>query len=98
MLTDENNNKPCHDGNTRIARKEKELVGTTRKSGNITWTPTRGQALAITPNERKTSKREQISAKKSRQGRKKGLYEFFGDGPWVKAPSTEGAPIKTAKN
>jgi hypothetical protein len=46
------------------------------------------------PNEKKTSER----AKKSRQGRKKGLFEFFGDGPRVKAPSTEGAPIKIAKN
>jgi hypothetical protein len=34
----------------------------------------------------------------SRQGRKKGLLEFFGGGPWVKAPSTDGMPIKTVKN
>jgi hypothetical protein len=61
-------------------------------------TPPRGQALAITPNKKTASKREQGSAKKSRQGRKKGLLEFFGNGPRVKAPSTEGTPIKTAQN
>jgi hypothetical protein len=66
MQTEGNNNEPCHDGDKRIARKEKELAGTTRKSDNITRTPTRGQALAITPNKKKTSKREQGSAKKSR--------------------------------
>jgi hypothetical protein len=37
-------------------------------------------------------------AKKSRQGRKKGLLEFFGGGPRVKAPSTDGTPIETVKN
>jgi hypothetical protein len=61
MQTEGNDNKPCHNGNERIASKEKELVGTTRKSNNITRTPTRGQALAITPNKKKTSKREQGS-------------------------------------
>jgi hypothetical protein len=66
MQTEGNDNKPCHDGDERKARKEKELAGTTRKSNNITRTPTRGQALAITPEEKKTSKREQGSAKKSR--------------------------------
>jgi hypothetical protein len=69
-----------------------------RKSDNITRTPMRGQALTIMTNKKKTSEREQGSAKKSRQGRKKGLLEFFGDGPRVKAPSTEGTPIETAKN
>jgi hypothetical protein len=93
-----NNNKPHHDSNERLARKEKELAGTTRKSVDITRTPPRGQALAITPNKKKVSKREQGSAKKSRQGRKKGLLEFFGDRPRFKAPSTEGTPIKNAKN
>jgi hypothetical protein len=98
MQTEGNNNEPPHDGDERIARKEKELAGKMRKSNDITRTPARGQALAIMPNEKKRSKREQGSAKKSRQGRKKGLLEFFGDGPWVNAPSTEGTPIKTAKN
>jgi hypothetical protein len=98
MQTEGNDNEPRHDGDKCIARKEKELVGTTRKSDDVTRTPTRGQALAITPNKKKMSKREQGSAKKSRQGRKKGLLEFFGDEPRVKAPSTEGTPIKTTKN
>ncbi len=97
MQTEGNNNEPRHEGNKHIARKEKELTGTTRKSNDITRTPTRGQALAIN-NKKKMSEREQGSAKKSRQGRKKGLLKFFGDGPWVKAPSTEGTSIETAKN
>ena len=67
MQTEGNDNEPHHNGNKRIARKEKELAGTMRKSNDITRTPTRGQALAILPNEKKkTSKREQGSAKKSR--------------------------------
>ncbi len=98
MQTEVNDNKPHHDSNKRIARKVKEFAGTTKKSNDITRTPTRGQALAITPNKKKTSKREQGSVKKSRQGRKKGLLEFFGDRPRVKAPSTEGMPIETTKN
>jgi hypothetical protein len=98
MQTEGNDNEPRHDSNKHIARKEKELAGTMRKSDDITRTPTRGQALAITPSKKKTSKREQGSAKKSRQGRKKGLLEFFVDGPQVKAPATDGTPIKTAKN
>ncbi len=75
-----------------------ESRGKGRKSDNITRTPIRGQAPATTPNKKKSSKREQGSAKKSRQGRKKGLLEFFGGGPWVKAPSTDGMPIETVKN
>jgi hypothetical protein len=39
MQTEGNDNKPRHDGNERIARKEKELAGTTRKSNDITRTP-----------------------------------------------------------
>jgi hypothetical protein len=58
----------------------------------------RGQAPATMPNEKKTSEREQGIAKKSRLGRKKGLLEFFGGSPWVKAPSTDGTPIETVKN
>ena len=37
-------------------------------------------------------------AKKSRQERKKGLLELFRGSPRVKAPSTDGMPIKTVKN
>jgi hypothetical protein len=98
MQIEGNNNGLHHNGDKRIARKEKELVGTMRKSNDITRTPPRGQALTITLNKKKASKREQGSAKKSRQGRKKWLLEFFGDGPRVKAPSTEETPIETAQN
>jgi hypothetical protein len=42
--------------------------------------------------------REQGLVKKSRQGRKKGLLEFFGGGPRVKAPSTDGTPMEAVKN
>jgi hypothetical protein len=86
--------------------RESELTGETeaasrgkvRKSNDITKTPIRGQAPATTPNEKKTGEREQGSAEKSRQGRKKGLLEFFGGSPRVKAPSTDGTPIETVKN
>jgi hypothetical protein len=37
-------------------------------------------------------------AKKSRQGRKKGLLKFFGGAQRVKAPSMDGVPIETVKN
>ncbi len=75
-----------------------DLRGKASKSNDITRTSIRGQAPATTPNEKKTNKREQGSAKKSREGRKKGLLEFFGGGPRVKAPSTDGTPIETIKN
>jgi hypothetical protein len=68
------------------------------KSNKITSTPMRGRALAITPNAKKASKREQSLAKKSRKMRKKGLLEYFGDGPRVQGPSTKGALIKAVKN
>jgi hypothetical protein len=41
----------------------------------------------------KISKREQAKAKKNKQGKKKGLANFFGQGPHVPAPSWEGALI-----
>ncbi len=37
-------------------------------------------------------------AKKSRQGRKTGLLEFFGGSQQVKALTTDGTPIETVKN
>jgi hypothetical protein len=93
-----NNKEPRQESDKLTGEKEAESRGKARKSNNITRMPIRGQAPATTPNEKKTSKREQGSAKKSRQGRKKGLLEFFGDGPLVKAPSTDGMPIETVKN
>jgi hypothetical protein len=41
----------------------------------------------------KVNKREQAQAKKIKQARKKGLEDFFGQGPFVPAPSWEGTPI-----
>jgi hypothetical protein len=39
------------------------------------------------------SEREQVNAKKIKQGKKKGLEDFFGQGPRVSAPSREGTPL-----
>ncbi len=46
----------------------------------------------VTPST-KMREREQANAKKIKQGKKKGLEEFFGQGKWVSAPSQEGTPI-----
>jgi hypothetical protein len=81
-----NNKEPRQESNKLTGEKEAESRGKARKSNDITRTPIRGQAPAITPNKKKTSKREQGLATKSRQGMKKGLLEFFKGSPWVKAP------------
>jgi hypothetical protein len=100
MLSDKgiHNKEPRQESDKLTGEKEAESRGKARKREDITRTPIRGQAPATMPNEKKTSKREQGLAKKSRQGRKKGLLEFFGGGPWVKAPSTVGTPIEIVKN
>jgi hypothetical protein len=99
MLSDEgiNNDEPCRESKL-TGEKEAASRDKARKSNDITMMPIRGQALATMPNEKKTVKREQGLAKKSRRGRKNGLLEFFGGGPRVKTPSTDGTPIKTVKN
>ncbi len=51
-----------------------------------------GPFAVVTPS-MKASKREQANAKKIKQVKKKGLEAFFGQGPWVPAPSREGTPI-----
>ncbi len=56
-----------------------------RKSNKIAKTPTQGSLAVVTPST-KISKREQAQAKKIKQGKKKGLADFFGQGPWVPAP------------
>ncbi len=43
----------------------------------------RGTSSEITSNAKKTSKREQDTAKKTRHVRKKRLRALFGEGPWV---------------
>jgi hypothetical protein len=62
------------------------------KSNKIATTPTRGSSAVVTPST-KMREREQANAKKVKQGKKKGLEEFFGQGPRVSAPSWEGTPI-----
>ncbi len=63
-----------------------------RKSNEIATTPTQGSSAVVTPST-KMREREQANAKKIKQGKKKGLEEFFSQGPWVSAPLWEGTPI-----
>ncbi len=65
-----------------------------QKSGDKTEIQARNLSVAITLNAKKASKREQDPPKKSRSMRKKGMLKFFGEGPQVPAPTTEGTPIK----
>jgi hypothetical protein len=62
------------------------------KSNKITATPSRGPSAEVTPC-LKVNEREQAQTKKVKQARKKGLEDFFGQGPRVPAPSQEGTPI-----
>ncbi len=62
------------------------------KSNKIAKTPTQRSSAVVTPST-KISKREQAQAKKIKQGKKKGLADFFGQGPRVPAPSREGTLI-----
>ena len=63
-----------------------------RKSNKIAETPTQDPAAEVTPS-MKISKREQEKAKKTKQGKKKRLANFFGQGPCVPALPREGTPI-----
>jgi hypothetical protein len=63
-----------------------------RKSAKIATTPTQGSSAVVTPST-KMREREQANAKKIKQGKKKGLEDFFGQGPQVSAPSREGTLI-----
>jgi hypothetical protein len=62
------------------------------KSNKIAATLTQGPSAEVTPR-LKVNEREQAQAKKIKQARKKGLEDFFGQGPRVPAPSWEGTPI-----
>jgi hypothetical protein len=62
------------------------------KRDKIAMTPMQGLSAVVTPST-KMREREQANAKKIKQGKKKGLEDFFGQGPWVSAPSREGTPI-----
>ncbi len=75
-------------------KKAKSREKSAQKSGDITKTPARNLSAAIMPNAKKASEREQDPPQKSRSMRKKGLLKFFGEGPCVPAPTTEGTLIK----
>jgi hypothetical protein len=62
------------------------------KSNKIAKTPTRGSSAVVTPI-MKISEREQVKAKKIKQGEKKRLADFFSQGPHVPALPREGTPI-----
>jgi hypothetical protein len=62
------------------------------KRDKIAMTPMQGLSAVVTPST-KMREREQANAKKIKQGKKKGLEDFFGQGPWVSAPLREGLPI-----
>jgi hypothetical protein len=62
------------------------------KSNKIAATLTRGPSAEVTPC-LKVNEREQAQAKKIKQARKKGLEDFFGQGPRVPALSWGGTPI-----
>jgi hypothetical protein len=68
-----------------------------RKSNDITRTPTRGKVTDVTPALKKASKSEQSAAKKTRQVRKKGLLQYFGDGLRLQPPSSEGTQLDAVK-
>jgi len=69
--------------------------GKSRKSDEITATPTRGQAAEVTPRP-KASEREQANAKKAKHQRRKGLENYFGMGERVGPPSLAGTPTDAA--
>ena len=69
--------------------------GKSRKSDEITATPTRGQVAEVTPRP-KASEREQANAKKAKHQRKKGLESYFGMGERVGPPSLSGTPTDAA--
>jgi hypothetical protein len=78
MLSDKGiNNYESRQESKLTGEKEVASRGKARKSKDITQTPTRGEAPGTMPNKKKTGKREQGLPKKFRQGRKKGLLEFF---------------------
>ncbi len=53
--------------------------------------------MEVTPNETKTSKREQDRAKKSRKDKKNNLLRYFGDGACVPGPTNIGSPSDAVK-
>jgi hypothetical protein len=68
----------------------------TRKSEDITGTPGR-KMMEVAPNVKKTSKREQDRAKKSRKDKKNDLLRYFGDGSHVPGPTNIRSPSNAVK-
>jgi hypothetical protein len=68
-----NNEEPRQESGELTGEKEAESRGKARKRDDITRTPIRGQALATTPNKKKTSEREQGLAKNPGRGGRKGF-------------------------
>jgi hypothetical protein len=66
---------------------------TSQKSNAITGTPARSTAIEVTPNAKKSSEREQDSAKKSKHEGKKILLKLFGDEAPFPAPTNKETPI-----
>ena len=64
----------------------------TRKSNDITTTPTRTMPTASVPQQ---GEREQDGPKKLRSAMKKDLTNFFGQGKRAPGPTTAGNPIET---
>jgi hypothetical protein len=64
----------------------------TRKSDDITATPTRTTPTTSVPQK---GEREQDGAKKLRSAMKKDLTNFFGRGKRASGPTTAGNPIET---
>jgi hypothetical protein len=62
------------------------------KSNKIAKTPMRGSSAEVTPS-MKISEGEHAKAKKIKQGKKKRMANFFGQGPCVPAPPRGGTPI-----
>ncbi len=67
----------------------------TRKSGEISVTPTRkGKGIgAVTPGDYPMSTREQQSSKKKCKEQKRTMEHYFGKGERVQPPSKGGTPI-----
>ncbi len=81
-------------GGNKNTQSEMQASGgkSARKSDEIAETPMQDPAAEVTPS-MKIRQRDQAKAKKTKQGKKKRLANFFGQGPCVPAPPREGTPI-----
>ncbi len=81
-------------GGNKNTQSEMQASGgkSARKSNKIAETPTQDPAAEVSPS-MKISEREEAKAKKTKQGKKKRLANFFGQGPRVPALPREGTPM-----